>query len=237
MFGRIAPLYDALNHLLSFNRDRAWRRRMVGRVLETRREGAGGGRMRLLDVCAGTGDVAVLLAASLRSADATITGLDFSREMLAVARRKSARLNPGSARPEFVEGDALRMPFASGRFDVATMAFGLRNLADPPSGLRELARVLRPGGEAAILEFHLPPSGLLRLGYGLYLHGVLPLLGNLVSRTKAYRYLSRSIAEFAGAEEVGRWMREAGFEQVRRENMWAGAVVLHRGVVPPDQTD
>ncbi|HBF34465.1 TPA: bifunctional demethylmenaquinone methyltransferase/2-methoxy-6-polyprenyl-1,4-benzoquinol methylase UbiE [Candidatus Sumerlaeota bacterium] len=225
MFARIAPFYDALNHILSFSIDRLWRKRTVRRILEAVET-----PRCVLDVCAGTGDLTLLFSERLRDSGALVVGLDFTHPMLEIARRKTAR-KKYKTQPIWLEGDALCLPFADSMFDVSTMAFGLRNLTDPQTGLREMARVTHPGGVVAVLEFHLPRHGVLRWGYYFYLHGILPVLGNVVSGSKAYRYLSRSIAEFASPEGVSEWMREAGLREVQRENIFGRAVVLHWGRV------
>jgi demethylmenaquinone methyltransferase/2-methoxy-6-polyprenyl-1,4-benzoquinol methylase len=218
MFDRIAPRYDLLNHLLSFNIDRLWRRRTVARlrrVLE--RPGA-----RVIDVCCGTGDLMLALAAG---APARVYGSDFSHPMLVRARARA-----GTAR--VFEADALRLPVADASLDLVTVAFGFRNLVNYEAGLREFRRVLRPGGTAAILEFSTPPNPLFARLYAWYSRVVLPRIGGALSGAPhAYRYLPESVRKFPAPEELERMMRAAGFSEVRWERMTFGIVALHLGTV------
>ena len=173
MFDSIAPRYDLLNHLLSFGVDRLWRRRMVGVV-------AAGTPAAILDVAAGTGDVAVALARRLPAA--RITGIDLSGEMLAVGRGKVARRGLCD-RIELVQGDAEQLPFPDGTFDAVTIGFGIRNFGSIEAGLAEAFRVLRPGGRLCILEFSTPRGRCFGPLYRFYFHRILPLVGRLISRT------------------------------------------------------
>lgn len=219
MFGHIAPRYDLLNHLLSLNLDRWWRARTVRRLAPLLRPEA-----RVLDVCCGTGDLALALA----RAGAQVWASDFSHSMLLHASRK------GAAR--VFEADALSLPVRDGAFDVITVAFGFRNLANYRAGLRELARVLKPGGTLAILEFSQPPNALFRALYGVYSRHVLPAIGGLVSGSRdAYAYLPESVGKFPGAEELRDQMRMNGFQRASFERMTFGTVALHLGQTPrPD---
>jgi demethylmenaquinone methyltransferase / 2-methoxy-6-polyprenyl-1,4-benzoquinol methylase len=216
MFDRIAPRYDLLNHLLSLNIDRYWRSRTVAHVAAILgRPGA-----RVLDVCCGTGDLT--LALQSRGPSANVLGSDFSHRMLAAARRKSSSA--------FLEADALLLPFADASFDLATIAFGFRNLTNYPGGLVELRRILKPGGTLAILEFSTPPNPLLAGLYGFYSRAILPRIGGMISGSKeAYTYLPESVRKFPDAEGLANQMREAGFVNVRFERMTAGIVALHLG--------
>ena len=216
MFGRIAPRYDLLNHLLSLNIDRYWRARTVSRVAEIiERPGA-----RALDVCCGTGDLTLALESRGRSA--RIFGSDFSHPMLVAARRKRC--------PALLEADALRRPMADASLDLATIAFGFRNLTNYHSGLLELRRVLKPGGTLAILEFSTPPNPLVARAYGFYSRAILPAIGGVISGSKdAYTYLPESVRKFPDADGLADQMREAGFANVRFERMTAGIVALHLG--------
>jgi demethylmenaquinone methyltransferase / 2-methoxy-6-polyprenyl-1,4-benzoquinol methylase len=220
MFGAVAARYDLLNHLLSFNIDRSWRRIAVWRLRpELERPGA-----RVLDLCCGTGD---LLFALESESHAAVLGCDFSHPMLVLARQKAARR---SVRAHFVEADALRLPLPDASLDLVATAFGFRNLASYRDGLAEMARVLRPGGVAAILEFSQPPHPLVRALYGFYSRRVLPLIGGAVSGSReAYAYLPESVRRFPGAEELAGDMEHAGFRDVRFERMTAGIVALHLG--------
>lgn len=187
MFDSIAPRYDLLNHLLSFGVDRLWRRRMVGVV-------AAGTPAAILDVAAGTGDVAVALARRLPAA--RITGIDLSGEMLAVGRGKVARRGLCD-RIELVQGDAEQLPFPDGTFDAVTIGFGIRNFGSIEAGLAEAFRVLRPGGRLCILEFSTPRGRCFGLLYRFYFHRILPLVGRLISKDdSAYTYLPESVDHF-----------------------------------------
>jgi demethylmenaquinone methyltransferase/2-methoxy-6-polyprenyl-1,4-benzoquinol methylase len=210
MFDRIAPVYDAMNHAMTAGLDRRWR-------AETARAVVSPGE-RVLDSCCGTGDLAI---ACLR-AGGRVTGLDFSERMLDRARRKSDEV-------EWVEGDALALPFAEGSFDAATVGFGVRNLEDLGKGLGELRRVLRPGGRLAILEIT-TPRGLLRPFYKLWFEGLVPLAGKLLPGGSAYTYLPASVRRFPEAKELAELMDSAGFEQVRYRFFAGGIVALHTGV-------
>ena len=221
MFGRVAGRYDLLNHLLSFNLDKRWRARTVQRVAEAlARPGA-----KVLDLCCGTGDVLLSLAA--RRGDVAIFGSDFCHPMLIAAQRKIAAHKLGS--PLF-EADALALPLASGSLDLITVAFGFRNLTNYRHGLEELARVLKPGGVLAILEFSQPTNRLFAGPYGFFSTRVLPWVGGMISGSRdAYSYLPESIQKFPGAEGLAEQMRAAGFASVEFERLTFGAVALHLG--------
>jgi demethylmenaquinone methyltransferase/2-methoxy-6-polyprenyl-1,4-benzoquinol methylase len=210
MFDRISPVYDVMNRTMTMGLDQRWRRAAVAAVV---RPGD-----RVLDICCGTGDVAV---AALR-AGGRVTGLDFSERMLERARRKSADV-------EWVQGDALALPFEDGSFDAATAGFGVRNLDDLERGLAELRRVLRTGGRVAILEIT-RPSGLLAPFYRLWFDGLVPLLGKLLPGGSAYTYLPASVRRFPRPEELAGLLRAAGFEDVRWKTFAGGIVALHIGV-------
>jgi demethylmenaquinone methyltransferase / 2-methoxy-6-polyprenyl-1,4-benzoquinol methylase len=213
MFDRIAPVYDAMNRAMTAGLDRRWR-------AETARAVVLPGD-RVLDACCGTGDLAI---ASLRLVGSTgrVTGLDFSEGMLERARAKSDGV-------EWIPGDALALPFADGSFDAATVGFGVRNLDDLDAGLRELRRVLRPGGRVGILEIT-RPRGLLRPFYKLWFDGLVPLAGKLLPGGSAYTYLPASVRRFPGAKELAELMETMGFEQVRYRLFAGGIVALHTGV-------
>lgn len=210
MFDRIAPVYDAMNHAMTAGLDRRWRK-------ETARAVVSPGD-RVLDACCGTGDLAL---ADLRAGGARVTGLDFSERMLERARAKSSEV-------EWVQGDALALPFADGSFDGATVGFGVRNLDDLEAGLRELRRVLRPGGRLGILEIT-RPRGLLRPFYKLWFDGLIPLAGKLLPGGSAYTYLPASVRRFPEARDFAQLMQSAGFEQVGYRLFAGGIVALHTG--------
>lgn len=218
MFGQVAPRYDLLNHLLSLNIDRWWRRRTVARVRDVlMRPGA-----RVVDLCCGTGDLMIALE---RARGAPVFGSDFSHPMLVRAMRKSTHAR-------IFEADALRLPVRDRSLDLVTMAFGFRNLANYEAGLVELSRVLRPGGAAAILEFSQPPNRAFRKLYDWYSRRVLPRIGGLISGAPhAYTYLPESVSKFPGPEELAAMMRRAGFGEASYERMTGGIVALHVGRV------
>jgi demethylmenaquinone methyltransferase / 2-methoxy-6-polyprenyl-1,4-benzoquinol methylase len=218
MFGAIAPRYDLLNHLLSLNRDRAWRRRAVDRLLEDApRDGT------FLDACAGTFDLSVELA-DRAGFSGTVLGFDFAYPMLAAGRGKlqGRRIHAACA-------DALRLPLADDSVDGAMVAFGVRNLADLDAGVREFARVIRPGGRLVVLEFMTPRWQPFRGLYLFYFRRVLPLVGRLVSRHgSAYSYLPASVLEFPEPPELADRMRAVGFADVAWEPLTGGIVAVHR---------
>jgi demethylmenaquinone methyltransferase/2-methoxy-6-polyprenyl-1,4-benzoquinol methylase len=218
MFGRIAPRYDLLNHVLSMQLDRVWRWRVTRRVrgILERPEAV------VLDLCCGTGDLTLALA---RAGKARVLGADFAHSMLVRARDKS----PGGVFA-LVEADALRMPFADASFDLVTSAFGFRNLANYEGGLCEILRVLKPGGTLAILEFAEPGRGFCGDLYRWYFRSVLPKIGGMISGdSTAYSYLPASVAKFFQPEELAAVMSRAGFSSARFEVWTGGTVALHMG--------
>jgi demethylmenaquinone methyltransferase/2-methoxy-6-polyprenyl-1,4-benzoquinol methylase len=220
MFGRIAGRYDLLNHLLSFNLDKRWRARAVERVADVlERPGA-----RVLDLCCGTGDLLLSLEARRGSA---VLGSDFCHPMLLEAQRK---ISGRGMRSPLFEADALALPLRADSLDLITVAFGFRNLANYRSGMTELARVLKPGGVLAILEFSQPGNRIFGMLYGFFSTRVLPWVGGLVSGSReAYSYLPESIQKFPGAQELAYQLRAAGFKSVEFEPLTFGAVALHVG--------
>ena len=221
MFARIAPGYDRANHLLSLGIDRAWRRAAVRCVDAV--PGA-----EVLDVCAGTGDLSFALA----RAGARVTGSDFCFEMVDHAVRKVR--GAGGAAPRFLTADALALPFGGDRFDAATVAFGIRNVADPVAGLAEMRRVVRPGGKVVVLEFTTPRLPLVAGAYGFYFHRILPRLGRWITgdRGGAYSYLPASVERFAEREEFLALMRAAGLADTTYRALTLGIAALYRGTVP-----
>ena len=222
MFGRVAGRYDLLNHLLSFNLDRRWRARTVERVAEAMAQPGA----KVLDLCCGTGDVLLSLEAR-RGGGAAIFGSDFCHPMLIEAQRK---IVARKLRSPLFEADALALPLASGSLDLITVAFGFRNLTNYRHGLEELARVLKPGGTLAILEFSQPTNRGFAALYGFFSTRVLPWVGGMISGSRdAYSYLPESIQKFPGAEGLAEQMRAAGFADVEFERLTFGAVALHLG--------
>ena len=220
MFASIASRYDLLNHLLSGNVDKRWRRIVAARV----RDKLSSNSARVLDVACGTGDLSLTL---FEITGAGVVGTDFCRPMLQIAAGKT------SGRIRFIEGDALDLPFRDGTFDVATIAFGLRNLSNVESGLAELSRVLKPGGWVAVLEFSRPANAVLRPVFNLYFTKVLPWIGRVVSGSQnAYSYLPASVQKFPDQSQLSLLMEQAGFVQVGYENLSGGIAALHMGQRP-----
>ncbi|MCL4524574.1 MAG: bifunctional demethylmenaquinone methyltransferase/2-methoxy-6-polyprenyl-1,4-benzoquinol methylase UbiE [Acidobacteria bacterium] len=225
MFSRIAPRYDFLNHLLSFSLDRIWRRRTArkfGHILA--RPGA-----RALDLCCGTGDLTLALWKEAKregKVGARVVGSDFAHPMLTLARKKFAVEGP----QEYVEADALNLPFTNASFDLVTAAFGFRNLANYEAGLREIFRVLRPGGKVGILEFTDPKSSFVGSIYRFYLQRIVPHVGGVISGSHAaYSYLPVSVSKFPSAEELTGLMTKCGFADSRFELWTMRTVALHTG--------
>jgi demethylmenaquinone methyltransferase/2-methoxy-6-polyprenyl-1,4-benzoquinol methylase len=221
MFSTIAPRYDVLNHILSFNIDRRWRKALMQSIAPIlTAPGA-----RVLDLCCGTGDVLLDLQSV---ATAEIVGADFSHPMLIAARKKVSR--KGFCTP-LVEADALELPLASESLDAISIAFGFRNLANYKRGLKELYRVLKPGGKLAILEFSHPPGAAVKIAYAVYSRILLPVIGTLISgSSKAYTYLPDSIRKFPRAHELATMMQQAGFAGCTFQLLTGGIAALHTGV-------
>jgi len=223
MFGEIAPRYDFLNHLLSLNIDRYWRRQTVQRVPPA-------GKGPVLDLCTGTGDLALAYA---RRSSVAIVAADFCPEMLAIGREKAERAGVAD-RITFVEADAQRLPFVDDEFQIVAVAFGLRNVADTDRGLREMVRVCRPGGSVAVLEFTSPRRWPLSRIYRWYFRRVLPRIGQAVTRngSSAYEYLPQSVGEFPSYEALAARMQSAGLEEVEFRPLTFGIATLYVGVKP-----
>ena len=224
LFDRIAPTYDGLNHGLSLNIDRLWRRKTVSLMPPAE---------HVLDVAIGTADLTI---AMLRAGKAQrVTGIDLSREMMRIGEEKltpkqgAAQTGTPGAKPvNFVYANAQSMPFDDASFDGVTCAFGCRNFSDLDAGLREMYRVLRPGGQVTILEFSYPSNKLIRWGYDLYFSHVLPLVGRLVSHDKtAYTYLNKSVKSFCWGEDFLRHLTQAGFQDARFETLTFGIATIY----------
>jgi len=217
MFDTVANNYDLTNAVLSGGNATLWRYAVVKAIDPQSGE-------RILDIACGTGTS----SAALTRTGATVVGLDFSPGMLEHARRKHSSV-------EFVEGDAMKLPFVSDEFDVVTISFGLRNVADPKVALDEMYRVLKPGGRLVICEFSRPPVALLRAGYFTYLKFVMPTVAAVTgSNAAAYKYLEESIKEWPDQGTLSQWIRGAGFTRVAHRNLTAGVVAMHRGRKPVD---
>jgi len=229
MFGEIAPRYDFLNHFLSFQFDRLWRKRAASRF----REILARSDARVLDLCCGTGDMALTLAAK---SGAAVFGADFSHPMLVRALEKAQAPATEPSRGTlhgFVEADALRLPFADATFDLITVAFGFRNLANYDQGLREMFRLLRSGGQIGILDFSEPSGALFKRLYRVYFHRILPRLGGSISGNRtAYTYLPGSVERFPLSEELKQRILTAGFCSAEYETWTGGVVALHRAKKP-----
>jgi demethylmenaquinone methyltransferase / 2-methoxy-6-polyprenyl-1,4-benzoquinol methylase len=227
MFTSIAPRYDLLNHVLSFNVDRLWWRRAARafRSIVSKPDA------RVLDLCCGTGDMTFALRRQAGGSSARILGADFSHAMLQRAGAKSAARfsKPGQARPGWIEADALHLPFPTEHFDLVTSAFGFRNLADYDAGLSEIARILRSGGECGILDFG-EPKGIMGGLYRVYFKQILPRVGTAISGVRGpYAYLPVSVERFPEPEQMLARMRRAGFSEATWTPYTFGIAGLYRG--------
>jgi demethylmenaquinone methyltransferase/2-methoxy-6-polyprenyl-1,4-benzoquinol methylase len=209
MFDRIAPIYDAMNRVMTAGLDQRWRQATARAVVRSGES--------VLDACCGTGDLAIAAARE----GGRVTGVDFSARMLERAQRKAPGL-------EWVEGDLLALPFADESFDAATVGFGVRNVEDLERGLAELRRVLRPGGRLGVLEIT-QPRGALRPFYRLWFDRIVPLLGRVLPGGSAYTYLPASVRRFPGPDKLAQMLESTGFEEVRYRTFAAGIVALHTG--------
>lgn len=226
MFGAIAPRYDLLNHLLSLNIDRYWRWRTT-RLAPPVDDGT-----PILDVCTGTGDLALAYDRAARHR-VPIFGTDFCLPMLLPARAKTRR-GGAASRVQYVEADTQCLPFPDDRFQLTTVAFGLRNVTDTDRGLAEMVRVTRPGGRVVILEFSRPRHWLFGRLYRAYFRWVLPTVGQLISRSRdhAYNYLPASVLEFPDGEALAERLRQHGLTEVRWHPLTFGIATLYVGTKP-----
>ncbi|HTJ00456.1 MAG TPA: bifunctional demethylmenaquinone methyltransferase/2-methoxy-6-polyprenyl-1,4-benzoquinol methylase UbiE [Dongiaceae bacterium] len=216
LFASIATRYDLLNDFMSFGLHRRWKRRVIALA-------APAPGMRALDLCCGTGDLAFALAAR----GAEVTGLDFSEAMLAVAAQRNEKTD-AAHRPKFLRGDALALPFPDASFDLVTIGYGLRNLADCAGGLREMRRVLRPGGRLLVLDFGKPPNPLWRRMYFAHLKYITPLPGRLMGKEIAtYAYIYESLQHYPAQTGVAQILGELGFAEVQVINLLGGIMSIH----------
>lgn len=218
MFNDIAPTYDKLNHILSLDIDKLWRKRVVRIVQKL-------GATKIMDMATGTGDLAIAMARNIEGS--TIYGADFSSEMLAVAERKIEQLGL-SERISLTECNAEMIPFEDGVVDAATVAFGVRNFEHQREALTEIKRTIRSGGHLVVLEFSNPRCGFVRWCYRLYSHYILPAIGRLVSKhATAYTYLPDSIDKFASPEAFTTLLKEVGFDSVERKSQSLGIAHIY----------
>lgn len=221
MFSGIAGKYDFLNHFLSLNIDKAWRRKVRERLMAVLNDE----NAVVLDVACGTGDLSFELQ---HDSKAKIIGTDFCRPMLSIAREKGGKIG---SRVPFVEADAMNLSFPTDSFDALTIAFGLRNLPNFSNGLKELHRVIKPGGRIAILEFSNPVVPGFRQIFNLYFNQVLPRIGGLVSGSRgAYEYLPNSVSKFPAQKALAELMRQTGFTGVEYTNLTGGIAAIHTGI-------
>jgi len=221
MFGEIAPRYDFMNHFLSGGVDYYWRWRTVRKVMPV-------GEAPILDVCTGTGDLALSYLKKTGGKN-RVVGADFTHEMLQLALTKN-----NSDALTFLEADTQQLPFADDQFQIVSVAFGLRNVADTRQGLKEMIRVCQPGGQVAVLEFSIPTNPLFRAGYQFYFKHILPRMGQLLARNQqsAYNYLPESVSEFPYGKALADLMDECGLEGTRWYPLTFGIATLYTGVKP-----
>ncbi len=219
MFDQISARYDLLNHLLSLNSDVLWRRR-AAKLCK--------GAKRVLDVCSGTGDMAIEIH---RRWGAEVVGSDFAYRMLEIGRLKAAKQSIGD-HVRFQQADTLHLPYKDGTFDASTVAFGIRNVVDTERGISEMTRVIHPGGRVVILEFTLPENALLRKGYLAYFGNVLPTIGRMIARSEidAYKYLPDSVARWPRPGELKAIMQSVGLRDVSYDLVFGGVAAIHTGL-------
>lgn len=221
MFDRIANRYDLLNRLLSMRQDVLWRKKLLDLLPE-------GKDLYLLDVATGTADQILHLFEETDKISRAI-GIDMSENMIAVGQKKVAQLNLND-KVNLRVGDATQIPFKNDEFDVSTMSFGIRNVSNVDLALKEILRVLKPGGTSLILEFSLPKSALIKKPYLFYFRNILPKIGSVISGdSTAYTYLNQSVEEFPYGEEFCELMRKAGFEEVSATPLTLGIATIYKG--------
>lgn len=223
MFAQIAPRYDLLNHLLSLNIDKRWRAQTLRRLNLTP-------GVPVLDVCTGTGDLALAISRKLGKGTEVI-GTDFCPQMLAIAKKKHSKALPEHDKLHFLEADTQKLPFEDNYFQCVSVAFGLRNVNDTRKGLQEMVRVTRPGGTVAVLEFSKPTMIGLKQLYNTYFHYVLPRVGQTMAKNNraAYEYLPQSVQQFPSGEALAAIMRQAGLVNIEIQPMTLGVVTLYLG--------
>jgi len=216
MFSGIAGRYDLLNHLLSVNIDKRWRRKVRAKLTPILADP----HALILDVACGTGDLSIELQ---HGSQAKVIGTDFCRPMLTIAQEKALHI-------PFVEGDAMNLGFDDATFDAVTIAFGLRNLSNVSDGLAELHRIVKPGGQLVVLEFSAPAVPGFRKAFNFYFSNILPRIGGLVSGSRgAYEYLPDSVSKFPDQKRLAAMMRETGFDNVEYTNLTGGIAAIHTG--------
>jgi demethylmenaquinone methyltransferase/2-methoxy-6-polyprenyl-1,4-benzoquinol methylase len=232
MFRQIAPRYDAMNHLLSLNIDKRWRRQAVDQLRVN-------SEAPILDICCGTGDLAIAIADRFGSR-VQVIGSDFCHAMLEIARDKEAARTrtavggSGRATIPFIEADSMQLPFDDDRFQCVTVAFGLRNIVDTDQGLREMVRVCAPGGQVMVLEFSQPSLPVLKQSYGFYFSHVLPRVGQMFAKNdkSAYEYLPASVGQFPCGEQLAERFRAAGLQDVTFTPLTLGVATIYTGTKP-----
>ncbi len=216
LFNRIAHSYDKVNHVLSLNIDKSWRKKAIRNLSNC---------AHILDVAIGTGDLAIEILQKQKAQH--VTGLDLSAEMMRLGAEKAARKGLGE-QITFVEGSALDMPFADATFDAVTCGFGIRNFSDLDKGLREMRRVLKPNGKLVILEFSYPSNPIIRWGYNLYFSRIMPLIGRIISKDKtAYTYFYHSVNNFIWGNELAEHLANAGFQDIHFESLTFGIAHIY----------
>lgn len=226
MFRQIAPRYDAMNHLLSLNIDKRWRQSTVKRLKIS-------GTTPILDVCSGTGDLALAIARHA-GPDVRVMGSDFCNAMLQIADQKKLKGSPAEQAVGFLEADSQALPFPDNHFQCVTVAFGLRNVADTDQGIREMTRVCTPGGQVVVLEFSQPQFPVLKQGYAFYFRHVLPRVGQLIASNEqsAYNYLPESVSQFPCGQALADRMTANGLVDVKFTPLTVGVATIYEGTKP-----